>query len=396
MLFRDKTIVPSIMFHSVGLESYPWVWSYVSESIDSFENKLKLLKHRSFNSIDWHQLYDYMSGNKLLPLNSIFLTFDDGYLDNWVYVYPLLKKYGFKGTIYVNPDFVDPRDIVRPNLDDVWMGHVDPEKLSIPGFLSWSEMRIMQESGVIDIQSHSLTHTWYYKGPNIIDYYRSASVQNFPWMAWNYRPDKKPYYLTEDQSSYVPTGTPIFEHEKSLIVNRFFPDAAAVNKLTVFINERVIKNGNKYNWKIILEQQIHTWYNGSVPGSYESNSERLERVHHELNESKNKIEHNLQKPVDFICWPGGGNDSNVWNIARDLGYKSWTLGSQDISTYRNRFQSTPEHIKRIGSSNTVYLLSNNCGKGGALYMLLKIGAHQNSLIYKLFLRLYQILKYIIK
>ena len=29
-----------------------------------------------------------------IPKNSIFLNFDDGYLDNYIYAYPLLKKYG--------------------------------------------------------------------------------------------------------------------------------------------------------------------------------------------------------------------------------------------------------------------------------------------------------------
>ena len=30
--------------------------------------------------------------NKEVPTNSILLTFDDGYFDNYKYVFPLLKK----------------------------------------------------------------------------------------------------------------------------------------------------------------------------------------------------------------------------------------------------------------------------------------------------------------
>ena len=45
----------------------------------------------------------------------IVLTFDDGYLDNWVFAYPLLEKYNLRGTIFVNPEFVDPSLEIRAN-----------------------------------------------------------------------------------------------------------------------------------------------------------------------------------------------------------------------------------------------------------------------------------------
>ena len=44
---------------------------------------------------------------KNIPEKSIVLTFDDGYADIWIYAYPLLKKYGMCGTVFINPDFVD-------------------------------------------------------------------------------------------------------------------------------------------------------------------------------------------------------------------------------------------------------------------------------------------------
>ena len=65
-----------------------------------------------------------------------------------------------KGTIFVNPDFVDPGDEVRPNLDDVAAGRCRREDLLVPGFLNWAEMREMERSGVIDIPSHAITPTW--------------------------------------------------------------------------------------------------------------------------------------------------------------------------------------------------------------------------------------------
>ena len=80
------------------------------------------------------------------------LTFDDGYLDNWVFVWPLLRKYGMRATVFVTADFIEPDGPPRPTLEDVWGGKIRMEELQAAGFLRPSELRIMSESGVIDVQ----------------------------------------------------------------------------------------------------------------------------------------------------------------------------------------------------------------------------------------------------
>lgn len=80
------------MFHSVGLHNFEWVFNYISEPLESFESKICELKSRGYNFIFWDDLYNHMSGLKKIKLPAVMLTFDDGYLDNWVYVYPILKS----------------------------------------------------------------------------------------------------------------------------------------------------------------------------------------------------------------------------------------------------------------------------------------------------------------
>ena len=101
------------------------------------------MRKKNFNTVSLQQLYDYMNEGIDIPKNSVVLTFDDGYLDNWVFAFPLLKKYGYTGTIYVNPEFVDPRNRCRKTLQDVWNGEIVIEKLKTTGFLSWHEMKEM-------------------------------------------------------------------------------------------------------------------------------------------------------------------------------------------------------------------------------------------------------------
>lgn len=371
------------MFHSVGLENHPWVWSYISEPVRTFEEKIALLKKKGFVGVHWHELYEHMAGRCVLPDNAIFLTFDDGYLDNWVYVYPILKKYGMKGTIFVSPDFIDPAEAVRANLDDVAEGRCKPEELSEAGFLNWAELREMESSGLIDIQSHAMTHTWHFTGPRIVDFHRHYPTTPYPWLFWNTRPDRKPYYLTEDQQSFLPWGYPIFEHGKALVATRFLPDAKAVAHVTGEVTERGgLDFFRRPDWRqILLDRCASEFEGGLMPGTYESPESRRARIADELQRSKDIIGTKLGKQVDFICWPGGGNDEQVQEIARNSGYKSWTLSSSSEQDKRNRPGADPGSIKRIGTSNRIRVRGRRCGTGGARLQVVRVLAHQGSALH---------------
>ena len=385
----DRKVVPVPMFHSVGLENHPWIWSHISEPVSTFEAKIALLSKKGFTGVSWQELYEHMAGRQVLPDNSILLTFDDGYLDNWTHVFPILRKYGMKGTIFVSPDFVDPAETVRPNSDDLAAGRCSEDDFSSVGFLSWAEMREMEKTGLIDIQSHAMTHTWYFSGPRIVSFHQPHDVTPNPWLFWNARPDRKPFYLNEDQQEFLPWGSPILEHEKSLAVTRFFPDEGAMDEITTFVTNR---GGREYfrtpNWRTMLEEFVsNTFDKGELPGKYESDSERWERVRDELRCSKALIEENLSKQVDYICWPGGANDERVQEIAEEVGYKSWTLASRSQSDKRNRPGTPPVSIKRMSTSNVIDVRGRDCGDAGPRYQLLHVLAHQGSRIHLWAIRL---------
>ena len=391
-LTRDKKIVPALMFHSVGLENHPWVWSHISEPLDTFEAKIALLKDKGFTGVFWHELYEHMIGGHTLPDNSILLTFDDGYLDNWVNVYPILRKYGMKGTIFVSPDFVDPSDELRPNLDDVSAGSCELDRLTMAGFLNWAEMREMEKSGLIDIQSHAMTHTWYFSGPEIVSLHKPYEVTPHPWLFWNARPDRKPFYLNEDQQRFLPWGYPILEHQKSLTVRRFFPDDDAVNEITSFVADHGGRElFERRDWRSVLEVWVaKTFDNGSLGGHHESDEARTARITDELQRSKTLIENNLSKQVEFICWPGGANEDVVQSIAKDVGYKSWTLSSRSQLEKRNRPGTDPGSIKRIGTSNVIHVKGRKCGTGGRQYQYFSVVGHQGSAVHAIALKAYKL------
>jgi len=131
------------MYHSVAPEIKNWAYSFLSIAPDMFEDQISTLARAGFVTISLSELYEYMSGKGRIPPKAVVLTLDDGYLDNWVYAFPILRKYGFRATIYVSTDFVDRASAARPNLADVWDGRAKREDLEWRGFLCQDEMRRM-------------------------------------------------------------------------------------------------------------------------------------------------------------------------------------------------------------------------------------------------------------
>ena len=312
----------TLMLHSVGCEKENWYRKWLSISLDHFETFCKYLVKNQYDTVfldDWEENSNSQK--------KIALTFDDGYLDNWVYAYPILKKYGLKGTIFVNPEFVQNETNIRPNLEDVWNNKIDKSKLSPLGFLNWSEIKAMQDSGVIDIQSHSMSHNFYSYSNKIVDIYTGQPKYN--WLPWILQPKRKPYYINEDQSKFAKDGYPIFEFDRALRIRRYIPD----NELIEYAINEYSKLGDTKNKKEFIKKLNEKL--SDFPGEFESNKAIRDRFSYELNKSKDIIQQKLNKPVDYICWPGGGFNQLSLDIANEAGYIAMTGSAKKVKPLNN-------------------------------------------------------------
>lgn len=347
-----KPAVPVIMYHSIGVRDINWNFSYLTCPYQVFERQLKWLKVSNYTSITLDELYNYMRNGKTIPKKAIVLTFDDGYADNWVFAYPLLKKYEFKATIYVNPEFVDPRKQPRFNLDDVGSGNASFNDLPISGYLSWGEMKEMEEDDVIDIQSHTMSHTWLPQSDRIIDFRHPDDP--YTWMTWNQNIEKKPF-LQKDDEHIKDYGQPVFENGRAIGVKQFKPDKEFVQVFTDHINDNGGKNFfNSDDWKDeLFRLEYINNKDGITPGRYETDEEYRARLYYELEQSKRTIEQELNKEVRFLCWPGGVATPESNEIADQLGYLSSNIPKdlrQSRKYLKNRYGEKPNQISRIGPS----------------------------------------------
>jgi peptidoglycan/xylan/chitin deacetylase (PgdA/CDA1 family) len=326
------------MFHSLGNDSVSWYRKWLSIALSHFETFCKFLEKEGYQSVFFEDWYSIQNDPSRDSKKKIILSFDDGYLDNWVYAYPILKKHKLKGTIFINPEFVDPSAGLRANLDDVWSGIKSMNDLQTLGFLSWTEIQEMDASGVMDIQSHSMSHNFYFNSDKIKDIY--TGQPNYDWLAWFQKPERKPFYITEDQRSFVPYGFPVFEFGRALGLRRYFPDEEMI-EFAVKLYDSKSTEQEISPMISVLNKKIMEF-----PGRFETDEEMEERYRYELFESKRILEEKLNKKVEFLCWPGGGYNELSIRLSIEAGYKASTIASWekqkvlDNSGFYKRIQRT--------------------------------------------------------
>ena len=98
-----------VMYHYVRDIKFSRFPSIKGLETDSFHQQLIYL-NKHYNLITMEQLLEFTRSNTSLPKKSALLTFDDGYLDHYLNVFPLLEKYNLKGCFYV------PTNVVKNNV----------------------------------------------------------------------------------------------------------------------------------------------------------------------------------------------------------------------------------------------------------------------------------------
>ena len=104
-VLTKKYEIPVIMYHRVIKDRSEGGVHEIYATVEQFEKHLKYLKDNNYQTVTFKDLTDnrykhrFDRGNKF-----VILTFDDGYVDNYKYAFPLLKKYGFKAVIFLVSD----------------------------------------------------------------------------------------------------------------------------------------------------------------------------------------------------------------------------------------------------------------------------------------------------
>jgi peptidoglycan/xylan/chitin deacetylase (PgdA/CDA1 family) len=117
------------MYHRIAdLETDPW---QLGVNHENFEEQLEALKSK-FHVVSVSELDRQLSERKIVN-NSIALTFDDTYTDNYSLAFPLLKKYELPATFFVPTDYLGKRkEFWWDELEEIILRSAElPGKISI-------------------------------------------------------------------------------------------------------------------------------------------------------------------------------------------------------------------------------------------------------------------------
>lgn len=131
--------IPALMYHSISEPSPGWpVDLCVKPAV--FEEHLRYLKEQGYNVVTARQAMILLKSRQNV-MNTVMLTFDDGYEDNYTQAFPLLKKYGFHGNF-----FVVGKDVGKTFNQN-----------GIIQYMSFDQLKEMHRQGM-EIGSHTMSH----------------------------------------------------------------------------------------------------------------------------------------------------------------------------------------------------------------------------------------------
>lgn len=142
-----RNYIPIVALH--GIEPSPQGRYEISTG--AFEFLLSTLKNNGYQTITFMDLLNYLDYGKALPEKPVIITSDDGYQSIYTYAFPILKKYGYKMTVFLATGYIgNSNDTRRTNDFDSSVADVPTRSMLI-----WSEVKAMSGYGC-----EFLSHTW--------------------------------------------------------------------------------------------------------------------------------------------------------------------------------------------------------------------------------------------
>jgi len=325
--------VPAMMYHHVNHEPE----TSVSITPENFEAQIKYLAEAGYRSLHLSEFYKCLNDWDI-PEKLILITFDDGYTDNYLYAFPILKKYNMKATIFPVTAFIKdraPKDRKLPDNQKILLDSIYA-KGGLDGYLTWEEMKEMASCGLIDIQAHCHTHAAYFESDKVISFYNGDFNPKIGWAT----------------DGDLRLGIPVYRTGPAICVRRYFDDKALRDKLA----DHVANNGGK---AFLLRPEANDILfdivekHGKLNGKFEPPLESESRIMNELHFTKELIEIKLNRKVDYICWPWGSVDNALINRARRAGYVGG-IGMKEGANMRltnvmdiHRFNASPKSIPQL-------------------------------------------------
>ncbi|MDX1589786.1 MAG: polysaccharide deacetylase family protein [Oleiphilaceae bacterium] len=162
--------LPVLMYHHISPIPGPY-----TVHPERFRAQLRWLKKAGYQCLGARELLAYHQGRTPLPGRSVVLSFDDGWLDNWVYAVPVLRSEGFRALLFVVTGWPCDGPARSGEESAASVADADHDRcMSLAGnpqqrdsvVMRWSELRAARKQGVFDLECHSHSHGLWWQNPH--------------------------------------------------------------------------------------------------------------------------------------------------------------------------------------------------------------------------------------
>lgn len=136
-----------LCYHKVGLPPRGSQLGELWVSPGKFRAQVKYLLDNGFSTLLFSDLKKIHDSGAQLPAKAVLITFDDGYENNYLYAWPILRELGAKANIFVVFDTMGKVNLWHDPAAEAWVN------MAAPG-----QLKEMQDSGVIEYGSHTMSH----------------------------------------------------------------------------------------------------------------------------------------------------------------------------------------------------------------------------------------------
>jgi peptidoglycan/xylan/chitin deacetylase (PgdA/CDA1 family) len=307
-----KSQVAIFMYHRVSPRNDNW--SYRPLSPQSFEEQIHYFC-RNFEIISLVELTEYIRQGKSLPEKAVVITFDDGYKDNYLYAYPIIKKYHIPAMLFLTT------------------GHIGKGNL-----FWWDKVSYI-------IQHAHINHI-------NIDKLGSHPMQS--------EADKfQANYLIIERLKKIP------EEEKNFLIEKLFNISGVVN-IPSDVGQRLI-----LSWDEVCEMNS----DGIAFGAHSVShpiliNMPLEQAKWEIMQSKKDIEEKLGEEIGAFSYPNGDSNIEISEFVQESGFTCAVsvLPSKLVSLKDNPYELS--RIEPIEDSNKFKAMF--CGFGEDLLSIVRL------------------------
>lgn len=278
-----KNFVLCLMYHSIDSEK-----NKGGIFVDEFEEHIKWIKDKKTFKMEELKGLDYK-----LPKNSILITFDDGYKNNYTLAFPILKKYNMKATIFLNTKFIEKDE----------------------AYLNWDEIREMYESGLIDFQLHTHSHQLTVKDIEVLAFYDNESSPYFKRESYSLFFDGN---YDEKKDAKKLNGLPVFKLRSKISIPGYKPKKNFVEKYRsiVELQENKSEKEKKKFLNRLFKEKKDEFFDKI------SEEQFKETMKFEILENKKIISEKLGKVPDCLAYPWGhrykGNREDIKKLGVDV------------------------------------------------------------------------------